>query len=53
MTELQQLEMELNSITWKIGQTDIDEDRQQIEQEYTSRIQQILEEIEIIKQNNI
>jgi hypothetical protein len=53
MTELQQLEIELNSITWKIDQADIGEDRQQVEQEHASRIQQILEEIETLKQNNI
>jgi hypothetical protein len=52
MTELQQLEMELNSITWTIGQANTDEERQELEQEYNSRIQEILEQIEIIKQDN-
>ena len=46
------IEMELNSITWTIGQANTDEERQELEQEYNSRIQEILEQIEIIKQDN-
>lgn len=49
MTRLEELNMELNSINWRIGQAATTEDRQQLEDTYKIRILQILEEIALIK----
>ena len=49
MTRLEELNMELNSINWRIGQATTTEDRQQLEDTYKTRIQQILAQIELLK----
>jgi len=49
MTELQKLEIELNSINWRIGQATTSTERQELEDTYKVRIQQILNQIAILK----
>lgn len=49
MTELEKLNVELNSINWKIGQAQTEAARQELEDTYKIRIQQILNRIEILK----
>lgn len=49
MTELEKLQIELNSINWKIGEAEDDEARQELEDTYKTRVQQILARIEILK----
>jgi hypothetical protein len=49
MTQLEQLQMELNMITWQIGQAESEEERIEKEVTYNSRISEILLEIETIE----
>ena len=49
MTHLEQLQMELNMITWQIGQAESEEERIEKEVTYNSRISEILLEIETIE----
>lgn len=49
MTELQKLEIELNSINWRIGQATTPTERVELEDTYKVRIQQILNQIAILK----
>jgi len=49
MTELQKLEIELNSINWRIGQANTPVERVELEDTYKVRIQQILNQIAILK----
>lgn len=49
MTELQKLEIELNSITWRIAQAATATERQELEDTYKVRIQEILNQITILK----
>lgn len=49
MTQLELLQIELNSINWRIGQATTTEERQQLEDTYKTRIQQILAQIESLK----
>jgi hypothetical protein len=52
MTRLEHITTELNFINWTIGQASTEEDRQLLEDRYKTKIQQILNEIELLKQNN-
>jgi hypothetical protein len=51
MTDLEKLQIELNSINWMIGQATTEEARQELENTHKNRIQEILSEIEILKNN--
>jgi hypothetical protein len=49
MTELQKLEIELNSITWRIAQATTPAEREELEDTYKVRVQQLLSQIAILK----
>jgi hypothetical protein len=49
MTELQKLEIELNSITWRIAQATNTTERQELEDTYKVRVQQLVNQIAILK----
>lgn len=51
MTDLEKLQIELNSINWRISQATTEHARQELENTHKNRIQEILNEMEILKNN--